>query len=884
MRWFSRAVIGALALFAVSPALAQSCTFAGNCVLLDNTQWSSVLPSGVQLTSGSALNVLAAGANPASSGAGSFDNTAIINTLLATPVPGTTQPADVFLPGGSYHITNSINIAPGQCLAGAGWQTIIDVDMDFSTSAAGIIIVTPTNNKDSVKPCIKNIQIYEHLPPDITASASSAILGATSITVTGATGTITNGMYVYDATTSSAIPITVIAQVPATTVSGTSGSGTITVNLSQGTQAAVNNGDVIRFAQPRSGFAALGTCNTATAGGAPCQYPWAIYNNGAQNMDLDYVSCADCYNGVYQRGQTFHFGYIGMSAFNIGMDIDSAPNFSQLDDYLFWNFSITQSGANSANPTALADVFYDGSTIAANIGRVDGIAVGKLQSFVGIVNLTSNFTFGHFDELMLDDDYANLNISACNHTGVQIGKLYSSKFALGTGPGISMTASPCEVTIGQISVENSNPTYSFATVTGAQSTLTILGGTFSWTNTGNSPPAFFSQSNGRLNIFNTELKTPSAPGTGFTFINQSGGWLRYQDNAIISSANGGGSTALSLTDSSRNVVGGNSLGAWGFTPPGPLGDYEPEYQALYTGAGTYTYTPRVGYSRLRVRGCGWGGPGGSGAVTSSTAAASGGAGGGSALCMDEIFPAPAGNITVTIGAAPTVGAVVTANTPTAGNPGVGGGTTTISGLGTTVTLFAGGAGSGGQAAATSGGGGSAGLCDSGGVGSSGTGGTAGCGGGQAGGNGVAGGVGLAIGCGGAGSGATGIAVSSGVSVWRFAAGCGASGGGLTASNGANNGGAGGRQWGSSQSSPPAAGTSGTPTGGAATAPANDFPGSGAAGGWGGPIGTATAGTGGAGSNGDGGGGGGSCAYSSSSCTSGAGGQGGIAFVELIPVR
>ena len=110
MRWFSRAVIGALALFAVSPALAQSCTFAGNCVLLDNTQWSSVLPSGVQLTSGSALNVLAAGANPASSGAGSFDNTAIINTLLATPVPGTTQPADVFLPGGSYHITNSINI------------------------------------------------------------------------------------------------------------------------------------------------------------------------------------------------------------------------------------------------------------------------------------------------------------------------------------------------------------------------------------------------------------------------------------------------------------------------------------------------------------------------------------------------------------------------------------------------------------------------------------------------------------------------------------------------------------------------------------------------------------------------------------------------------
>lgn len=299
---------------------------------------------------------------------------------------------------------------------------------------------------------------------------------------------------------------------------------------------------------------------------------------------------------------------------------------------------------------------------------------------------------------------------------------------------------------------------------------------------------------------------------------------------------------------------------------------------LYNVPGGYTYTLPPWYGHFRVLGCGWGGPGGSGAVQVSTGTSSGGASGGPGFCQDITYPRSALSTTigVSIGSAPVPGAAVTASAATAGNTGTQGGNTTVS-TGSTrlMTLWPGGVGAGGQLGAASGAGGAAGFCGPGGNASGSTNGAAGCGG-NAGGSG--GGTSM-VGPAGNGSSSVGVASGGGAAFGIFNAGSGGAGGGTDTTSG-NNGGGGGRSMGSAFLNA-AGGISTSPNGGSAAATALDVPGPGGAGGYGGEI--ATAGNGGAGSQGDGGGGGGSCTAASGTCTSGAGGQGGTAFVEIIPL-
>ena len=540
--------------------------------------------SAVPNIAGYAVNVLALGANPNSIGTGSFDNSAIINNALATVTLGTSQLANVYLPAGSYHIRNPINLAPGQCLVGDGWQSRLDVDMDFSSSASGIVIVTPTNNASDVKPCIKNISIVEHLPSDIVTTANAATAGANSITVANAAG-ITNGMFVYDQTTNAAIPSAQAA--PATTVTGVVGS---VVSITPVLAANVLNGDTIHFAQPRSGFAALGSCNTAVAGGAPCQYPWAIYNNGAQNMDIDYVFLPNAYNGIYLRGATPHVGYVQVAAFNIGLDQDSSSNFGQIDDYEFWVFRENFTSANGN--TILANVFYDGSTVAANLGRGDGIAIGKMQIWTGIVNLTSNFTWGSIGQLMMDGTSANLSINHCNW--LQIGQLYSTKGQYSVGTPIAMNATGCRVQIDDFYLSNYASGYNGVTV--ANGYLKIIGGRVEWNVTANSPPDEFLLSGGAMDLSNVVLNA-SAIGTGATYVHNTGGSLKFQNNQFFGSPNGGGSTGLNTTDNALNLVSGNLWNGWAFAPPGSSGIYEGARNgAAPTNSGSCSINTQVGNS------------------------------------------------------------------------------------------------------------------------------------------------------------------------------------------------------------------------------------------------------------------------------------------------
>jgi hypothetical protein len=852
------------------PACGDLSNAAASCSV--DTTVASNITSGVlsylRLPQVSPTNAIWIGADNNTSGASAADQSVVINGALQLLSGSSSSLVNVYLPAGSYHLKYPINIAPGQCLIGDGTSTVLDVDMDFSPSATGIVVVTPTSANLDISTCVKNIRIYEHLPPDITATASAATTGDNHIVVSGATGTIVGGMYVYDATHPAAIPVA--NNHPATTVSSVVGS---TVNISPNLVGDVTAGDTIWFARPRTDFANLGTCSTTTVGGRPCKYPWVIYNNGLKNFHIDNILYPNAWDGVYQRGSSFHFGYVEGMAFDVGLDIDNVANSSAINQYMFWNFDIA--AANTPTPTILMDVFYDGSTVAANLGRLDGTYIGAFQSWTGAINFTSNFTWASFGSLELDGNFSNMNVAACRW--LQIANFYTTKNEDQVGAGILMNpslANDCHITISQAFVSTSSP---LSLIDMRAGELYINGG---YLNFPQAVPSFVTQSGGILGIHDTNIHA-GVLSSGVVFVSQSAGSIQWQNNMILSSPVAGNTIALSLTDDPLNKVSGNLFNGWAFTPPGPLGQYEPMYQARFTGAGTYTWAPKAEYSKLRVKGCGWGGPGGSGAVTSTTAAASGGGGGGSGLCIDQTFPMPAGTVTVVIGSAPVAGTAVTAGTPTVGVAGTAGGLSTVNWTGITqiLNLYAGGAGAGGQLANTSGGGGSAGLTSAGGDGTT-SGGTAGGNGGAAGGTGVTGSTVVSFGCGGSGSSNVGVAGNTGFFAVLNVPGCGGAGGGLTASNGGHNGGNGGKGLGTG--SVPAGGTVGTPNGGIAHSATNNTPGSGAAGGYGAES-TATAGNGGAGSIGDGGGGGGACAYSTT-CTSGAGGIGGSAFVDLIPVR
>lgn len=575
-------------LLSVGTAFA-ACDRSGTCVRLDN---GTEAPPPL----GSAINVLSFGANGNSSGAGSFDNSTIINNAFSKTIPGSGSLPSVYLPAGTYHVANSINVPPGQCLVGDGWQTIIDVDMDFSPSANGIIVITPTGNARDVKPCLKNLTINEKLPPDISVTASAASAGASSITVSNASG-ITNGMYVLDITHTAAIP-NGLAGTP-TTVTGVVGN---VVSITPNLVGNVTSGDTIQFAKPRSGFAALGTCNTSVAGGAPCQYPWAVYANGNQNMDIDYLFLPKAYNGIYQRGGTFHFGYIQISAFNVGIDIDNSHNFPQIDDYEFWNFDITPTpgSANLGPATALSNIFYDGSTVAANIGATDGLAAGKFQIWTGIVNFTNNFTWASFDTLMMDGSWTNFNVNNCQW--FQIANFYNTKGSNSTGIPINFTPSSgaCRGEISNLHGTNSAVGYNFLKVTNGW--LHINGGYIWHGIPGASPVDEISQTGGILNLSNLVFDCGSI-GTGATYIRNNGGTLYFTNNNFTCPANGGGTVGLTSTDIAGNIVYGNNWNGLTFANPGPLGIYD-NYKvttnayissgARPTATGTCSITSQVG--------------------------------------------------------------------------------------------------------------------------------------------------------------------------------------------------------------------------------------------------------------------------------------------------
>jgi hypothetical protein len=524
-------------------------------------------------------NALWYGADPT----GATDSSTAINAAAAATQYGVAR--NVYLPAGVYHIASPITIgstsssATGQCLVGDGFNTILDVSTDFSPSASGVVTLAGYVSDPGVQLCVKDLTIRFHQPADImTTTTQATSTGSSTITVSGATGILV-GDYVVDATNYGAISnYNVDASTPLTTVTNIAGNVLTLSNavLSPG----VSSGDTVEFAQPKANFATLTSGCSLTAGSAGCKYPWAIYNNGAQTAHFDHVLIEGAWDGLYQRGQTYHINDLYVGALDQGINQDNSLNFPQIDNYEMWSFG-NGNGVNAQNHLAFVENYYDGNTVCANLGRSDGLAAGKIQCWIGSVNLTSNWTYGQFDHLMMDGTSANFAASGVSWGFAQIANFYSM-----AGQGSITT--PIQVSGGNVYMSNAYTATSAARaltagnmlVTGGS--LHIYGGIINANENVSIPDAVVT--GGTLEIDNTEMQSgkkylyPSTP-----WIAQSGtGILKFEHNHFIA---GGSSAAVSIgVDNLFNKVSDNVWNGWTFQPTGSLGSYGPN-----SVGGTQTY-------------------------------------------------------------------------------------------------------------------------------------------------------------------------------------------------------------------------------------------------------------------------------------------------------
>jgi len=499
-------------------------------------------------TGGGAVNVIGYGADPT----GVIDSSPAFAAALAARPNG--RPADVFAPAGTYLLNSPITVGDSlysQRLSGAGWSTILTVGPGFPASALGVILIQPDPYNDYMaQASVCDLRIHFQQPPDFTTTATTTTtVGGTTLTVANTSG-VHVGYYCMDMTTYGVLPWQSIAP-KVTNIAGN------VVTLDRAATGTVAIGDVLAFAANRSQAVTLASSPNLNPGSPAIKYPWAIYVGLAQSVFFDHILVTAAWNGIYIRGQTFAIGQYFVGCMNIGLDIDQCYNFPKLDHFMLWGWGI---------PQAMLGIYYDGQTVAMNLGQCDDFTADSIQSWCGIVNFTSAWSWGQISKLKLDGDNADLNIVG-NGPGswVQIGEMYKSGGQNNVGVPI-VCSGACRVHITELILvaAQNNPS-----ITLAGGELTINGG-YMWNGQiGGSP--MISVAGGDLCINQMRFDSSAARGPGYLV--QTGGSVRI-NNSVFLVPPAPGAPAFILVDNARNAITNVVLNGWGFTAPGPLGRYE----------------------------------------------------------------------------------------------------------------------------------------------------------------------------------------------------------------------------------------------------------------------------------------------------------------------
>lgn len=514
---------------------------------------------------GDVANVLDFGADPT----GVADSTAAINAALA-------RHRTVYLPAGTYHITDSLNLGTattGQTIYGDGTATVLDIGPDFNASAVGVVVLAPTPWPLglSIGHSVCNLRFLFHQPLDfVTTTTVASLTGATTITVADASGVVV-GAAVFDQTTPNCLD-TVLAENAnaANAVTVLSKAGNI-ITLSTPVRHDIAIGHSITFGSTRAQFQTLAAHGPGplVAGGPGIKYPWAIYAPTASptpyrphNTWIDNVQIGQAWDGVYLRGSTQCIGRLEVAAFDVALDVDENYNFSFIDYFQFYpGFGKLENGGE-----CLQSVFYDGQSVAANIRA--GFAINSFATFSGKVNIPSAGPSLSIANLQLDGNNSNLNISA-HYGAVSIANCYCTKGTWTHGVPIAIDASGTEVQIGNLSM----------TMAATASAMTVANGTLAiqnawlWNGVQGGLP-FVAVSGGIFTLTNTRL---AGPGTA-PYISQTGGIVRLRHVAFDTDAVGAGRVGVAVTDVAGNDVRAVHWNGWtlsGVTGV-PTGVYEPD--------------------------------------------------------------------------------------------------------------------------------------------------------------------------------------------------------------------------------------------------------------------------------------------------------------------
>ena len=138
------------------------------------------------------------------------------------------------------------------------------------------------------------------------------------------------------------------------------------VRLSKAEGSAIIGGVGVFCVQP----------DTSTRGSLN-QYPWALDFEGRTRVNIDTFRCSGAWNGVNAKGNTggAKINTLEVGAINEGLNIDGALDFWHANTVNFWPFGYT------ILTTTLNDIYYDGQTIGARIGKCDGLEVKNISSF-----------------------------------------------------------------------------------------------------------------------------------------------------------------------------------------------------------------------------------------------------------------------------------------------------------------------------------------------------------------------------------------------------------------------------------------------------------------------------------------------------------------------
>ena len=375
-------------------------------------------------------------------------------------------------------------------------------------------------------------------------------------------------MAAYDVTVPAAIP-TVINGTSTLPSTVTAIAGNV-LTLSQNLQAAgVTIGDVILFAANRSQAVALSSRRADAQSGRHRRSNTrgqSILRCNVQSVFIDNITVTAGWNGVYIRGQSAsplrRLDFEG--CLNIGLDIDNCANFSAIEDFRYWMWGWGPADPYGQARAALYNVYYDGNNIAANLGRCEGVGISNFQPWSGQTNLTANWTWGSFVNLMLDGNSSNLNITSASTANgwLQIGQLFKYRRPSRT-IGHSIVVNPVNPGF-HVEIENfalSSASLLYRGILLQNGSLSINNGYF-WHGLGQAA-ALVQQSGGVLSLSNMRLDASAARTDTYIGVTGASSVIRISDCAFINAA-GAGAVGVSVgTDNALNSIDNITWNGWG---------------------------------------------------------------------------------------------------------------------------------------------------------------------------------------------------------------------------------------------------------------------------------------------------------------------------------